>query len=156
MPRFHQPTTSRGFTLIELMITVVVIGILAGIAYPSFMDSIRKSRRAEAFNALATVQQAQERWRGNNAAYASDLAASAPAGLGLATGTPGGHYTISLADTGANTYKAIATANSSSSQVKDGSCAKLGVWMNGGQLSYGGTTTTGTLAYEATSPCWSR
>ncbi|MBK7458565.1 MAG: prepilin-type N-terminal cleavage/methylation domain-containing protein [Betaproteobacteria bacterium] len=56
--------TASGFTLVELMIAVVIVALLASIALPSFMDSIRKSRRSEAFAALSAVQQAQERWRG--------------------------------------------------------------------------------------------
>ena len=56
-----------GFTIVELTIALVVVGVLASIALPSFMDAIRKSRRSDAFAALSAVQQAQERWRGNNA-----------------------------------------------------------------------------------------
>lgn len=51
-----------GFTLIELMITVAIIGILGGIAYPSYQDSIRKSRRAEGKSAMMEVLQQQERY----------------------------------------------------------------------------------------------
>lgn len=52
----------NGFTLIELMITVAIIGILAGIAYPSYQDSVRKSRRAEGRTAIMEVLQQQERY----------------------------------------------------------------------------------------------
>lgn len=148
-----------GFSLIELMIVVVVVAVLAGVAFPSFMDAVRKSRRSEAFTALNAVQQAQERFRGNNATYASDLTGVAPAGLGLSSSTPGTYYTISLAtdtSTISTTYEAIATASSGSSQAKDGSCAKLGVRMSGGNLTYAGAAASGTLTYAASSPCWSR
>jgi len=51
----------QGFTLIELMIVVAIIGILAGIAYPSYQDSVRKSRRADAKGALLGFANAMER-----------------------------------------------------------------------------------------------
>ena len=68
------------------MIVVAVVGILAALALPSFFDSIRKGRRSEAVAALAQVQQAQERWRANNATYADNahLTTAWPAGLGMA------------------------------------------------------------------------
>jgi type IV pilus assembly protein PilE len=50
-----------GFTLIELMITVAIVGIMAGIAYPSYQDSVRKSRRADAKAVLANLSNAMER-----------------------------------------------------------------------------------------------
>lgn len=153
---FPARQSGRGFTLIELMIAVVVVAILAGLAFPTFMGAIRKSRRAEAFTALASVQQAQERWRANNASYASDLTSASPTGLALSSATPGSHYTISVANPDATSYEAIATAASGSTQAGDGTCAKLGVKMSAGNLTYGGTTAAGTLTYTATNPCWSR
>lgn len=138
------------------MIAVVIVGILASLAYPSFMGSIRKGRRAEAFAALTAVQQAQERWRANNSSYAGNLTAAAPTGLGLSSTTAGSLYGISLANAGATTYEAIATAVSGSTQVDDGNCAKLGVKMDGGNLTYAGASHSGTLSYAATNVCWSR
>ena len=46
----------RGFTLIELMITVVVIGILAAIAYPSYTDYIRRGKISQATSELSAMQ----------------------------------------------------------------------------------------------------
>lgn len=51
----------NGFTLIELMVTVAIIGILAGIAYPGYQDSVMKSRRADAEGALLGLANAMER-----------------------------------------------------------------------------------------------
>ena len=51
-----------GFSLIELMIVVAVIGILAAVAYPAYTDSILKGKRAEGRAALADLLQQQERY----------------------------------------------------------------------------------------------
>lgn len=157
--RCGKPQQARGFTLIELMITVVIIAILAAVAFPSFMDSIRKSRRSEAFTALNNVQQAQERFRSNNNAYTTNLTASPTAttpGLGLAATTPGGYYTISVNNAGPTSYDVSATAVSGTSQANDGTCSKLGVRLNGGNLEYASSTTSGTLSWSNSNPCWSR
>mgnify|MGYP003609124512 FL=1 len=54
-------TLLKGFTLIELMIVVAIVAILAAIAYPSYQDSVRKSRRADAKAALLDLAQFMER-----------------------------------------------------------------------------------------------
>lgn len=139
-----------GFTLLELMITLVVIAILASIAYPSFIDSIRKSRRADAVSALARVQQAQERWRANNGTYAGTLG-----GLSLSATSPDGHYGLALSNATALTYTVRATA-SSSAQLQDIKCRVLQIRMNDGVglVEYGSENSAGTLVTGTNNPCW--
>ena len=60
---------TRGFTLIEVMITVAIIAILASIALPSYQDSVRKARRAEARAALMQLMQQEERYYSLHTTY---------------------------------------------------------------------------------------
>jgi len=60
---------NKGFTLIELMIVVAVIGILAGIAYPSYQDYILRAKRGDGKAAILSAQLAQEKYRANNITY---------------------------------------------------------------------------------------
>lgn len=58
-----------GFTLIELMITVAIVGILTAIAYPSYQSQIRKTRRADAEGAVTALAAAMERFYVTNGQY---------------------------------------------------------------------------------------
>lgn len=64
-----RPLNQGGFTLIELLIVVAIIGILAAVAYPSYNDSVRKGKRAEARAALMNLLQQQERYLTQNNSY---------------------------------------------------------------------------------------
>ncbi|MHB9101711.1 MAG: type IV pilin protein [Sulfuricella sp.] len=82
---------TSGFTLIELMITVAVIGILAAIAYPSYQDSIRKSRRADAKSALLNAAQSMEKFYTENSKYTG-----ATVGTVVPASSTDGYYTLSF------------------------------------------------------------
>jgi len=73
---------SHGFTLIELMITVAIVGILAGIAFPSYTDAVLKSRRAEGRTALQDLLLQQERYMTQRNTY---LAFTTNTGTGATT-----------------------------------------------------------------------
>ena len=144
-----------GFTLIEMMVVVALVGILASIAYPSFIEAIRKGRRADAVSALTQIQHAQERWRANNGTYAGSLGAG---GLNLSTTSPDGHYSLAITNNTAQTYTVKATANSSSPQVDDTKCRVFQIRMNDarGLVEFGSENSAGTLNVAASNPCWSK
>lgn len=73
-----------GFTLIELMIAVAVIGILAGIAYPSYTEHVRRGRITEMTNELSTMRVRLEQFYQDNRNYGSTAAAC---GIGMPAGT---------------------------------------------------------------------
>ncbi|MEH6492137.1 type IV pilin protein [Halopseudomonas sp.] len=60
---------SRGFTLVELMIAVVILGILVSIAYPAYQDHVRRTRQADAQSQIMAFGSALERYRGKHFSY---------------------------------------------------------------------------------------
>ena len=71
----HASPRARGFTLIELMITVAVVGFLAAVAYPAYTNQIAKGRRAECRAGLYMAMQQQERYYTQFNVYAGSAAA---------------------------------------------------------------------------------
>lgn len=135
-----------GFTLPELMAVVVIVGILAAIAWPSYQEQARKSRRADAKNALMTAAGRQEQFILDRNTYTTDMRE-----LGYAS-DPGvsenGYYQF---DAVAGTCGSIgrcfvltATARSGSAQAGDSKCTAFSV------DSAGARTATGSLGND----CW--
>jgi prepilin-type N-terminal cleavage/methylation domain-containing protein len=65
--------TRKGFTLVELAVVIVIIGLLAAFGVPKFLNSVEKAKASEGFNYLSTVQAAQERYLAQNGAYATAI-----------------------------------------------------------------------------------
>lgn len=83
---------SRGFTLIELMIVVAIIGIIAAIGYPSYTTYVKKAGRAEAQALLLEVMERQEQAYRSNLRYTTELTAL---GYGATLETDSGRFVIS-------------------------------------------------------------
>lgn len=116
-------SAQHGFTLIEVMITVVIISILAAIAVPSYQNSVQKSRRADAKACLIEAAAAQEKYFYQNNTYTttvSDLNLSASCG-------DNGYYTLSMAagSTGGIGSSYALTATRAGAQTSDTSCGNF-------------------------------
>ncbi len=119
---------NSGFTLVEAMITVVILALLAMIAYPSFMQSVRKSKRTDAQTALTRTSNNLERFFGANSTYTTN---SALLGLTIDAGTAysdSGHYiiTVTAGATGiGSSYVVSANAAVGDMQTDDTGCTVL-------------------------------
>lgn len=120
---------TRGFTLIELMVTVVIITVLATLAYPGYRQIVQRSQRAQARAALLEAAMYMERFRAANHRYDLRLGvfpgdALAPVALPLSlrqTPTAGApHYRLVLAHVDANEYRLEAHP-----AISDGGCGVL-------------------------------
>lgn len=103
----------RGFTLIEVMVVVAIVGILAAIAYPSYQEYVRRTARADAQADLMELAQMAERFFTLNNQYAADRAGAAfPLAFNQSPRSGGARYNIDIAFPTADTYtlRAVPTA----------------------------------------------
>ncbi|MFT4241071.1 MAG: type IV pilin protein [Acidovorax sp.] len=106
---------ARGFTLIEVMITVAIIGILAAIALPSYSDYVRRGRIPEATSNLQTTYAKMEQWFQDNKAYYVSSSSTAACGVAMpgtsTTGTTGtlSYFTFTCTPSSSTAYKVTAT-----------------------------------------------
>ena len=110
-------TKFGGFTLIELMIVVVIVGILAMIALPAYQDYVRKSRRAEAISLMLDLQLTEEKYRANNPSYASTLAAMGITSSYVSDQVDPAYYTFAIV-AATNSYTITATPQGSQANDK--------------------------------------
>lgn len=116
--------TIRGFTLVELMIAVAVVGILAAVALPSYQDQVRKSRRSEAQAVLLNMAGRQQQFLLDTRAYASDATALGVAVPSSVSSAYTITFTVANSTTAPSTFSLAATP--SGGQIKD-KCGELTV-----------------------------
>jgi type IV pilus assembly protein PilE len=148
---------SAGFTLVELMVTIVIASILLSIAVPAYQSQIRKSRRVEARNAVLDLAAREERYLSIYNLYSqtpSELGYGASTTWAAVGAIGSGYYTLSVTKTDPDTTVALPTlptytitATATGTQLKDTACKTFTVDQLGQQTA---TDSSGT----ATTTCW--
>lgn len=139
--------TSKGFTLIELMIVVVIIALLAGIGIPSYLKSVVKTRRSDAKVALSELAQLQESYFADNQKYADTLTKLGKTAQQGVFPSPEGHYEIKISQSSARTFLLEATPRGAQAS-DDETCQTF--TMN----AAGEKKATGNGSRDTSNECW--
>ncbi len=129
----------RGITLLELMIVVVIVGLLASIAYPSYKSQVYKTRRADGKSQLMLTAQALQRCYTRSATYVGC------ANVAFPVTSPDGHYSVTAGGGGVTASAYTLIAAPVGDQAKDTKCGSLSLTSTGVQGS------TGSLPADS---CW--
>ncbi|WJW75084.1 type IV pilin protein [Thiohalobacter sp. IOR34] len=122
---------ARGFSLLELLVTVAVLAILAGLAIPTYQEARMRSRRGDAIASLLRLQLAQEAWRAGDVDYATLQELGWPGSLSL-----DGHYHLRLERRSAAGYLITATPRPGGAQAGD-RCGRFALNEEGPHLAPG-------------------
>jgi len=146
---FQAPRRGQGgFTLIELMIAVAIIGILLRLAFPAYQNSVMKSRRADAKTALLDLAQREERFLATQNQYTTSAPALGYAPTATVTSAApmtiqngsASFYTLEVTTSGSTSF--TATARPTGPQLaKDTQCKNFTIDNTGAQGVNGGTGT---------------
>lgn len=137
----------RGFTLIEVMIVVAIVGILAAIAYPSYVEHIRKGNRADAEASLMQLSQFMERYYTGTGRYSKTAGQTDVPDNPAPPYPTGTNYTFTITVGNAGTsYTATATPNTNGVMAND-KC---------GALTLTNTGLKGQASTATTADCWRR
>jgi type IV pilus assembly protein PilE len=138
----------RGFTLVETMIVIVIAGVLAALAYPSFVAQVQQTRRADALTALVQIESAQARFRSNGSRYGT------LAEIGVASTSAAGHYLLQATDNTADGFSVLAIA--AGAQTHDVACRYIELDVAGATTTYrSGPDTSVANRDSDNQKCWS-
>lgn len=140
MHRTLKPKRRGAFTLLELMIAVVVVAIIAAIAYPSYVESIRKSRRADAKSILSLVGERLERCFAECNSYTA-ASCGAPCPTLPVTSTEG-YYRVLAGPVAATSWSLTATPVAGKSQETDAACTSFTLTSTGAKSATGASAAT--------------
>jgi type IV pilus assembly protein PilE len=133
----------NGFSLIELMIAVGIVGILTAIAIPSYSAYVKRANRTDATRSLSVTAQALERCYSQNFTYA---AATCPMTLASPTTSSQGYYTVTISVTAGPPESYLLTATPLlAPQTDDAACTSF---------TLNSTGTQGATPAGATQTCW--
>jgi type IV pilus assembly protein PilE len=115
-----------GFSLIEILIVLVMMGILASIALPSYQSSVAKSRRADGKAALLDLSARSEKFFAQNNTYTTEISATTGLALGRTTSADG-YYNLGVAACASGTIARcyLLTATATGVHDNDTDCASL-------------------------------
>lgn len=137
-----------GFTLIEIMIAVLIVGIVAAVAYPSFDEYLNRAKRIDGRDFMLDIASNQEAFYAQNLSYANSITGGTQLAYG-STSSPDGYYTVAMTvlpagcsagGTRCRTYSLTATP-----VFQDSKCATL---------TYNNSGTEGSSGTGTTDECW--
>ena len=134
MSRTSETVSRKGFTLVELAVVIVIIGVLAAFGVPKFLASVERSKAAESFNYLSAVRGAEERYIAKEGQYASNVSL-----LDIIQATP--KY-FNIPTSGAITGEVGGTGTGSDSVGAGSSCWSMTLTRKSESSSYGEYTVT--------------
>ena len=114
----------KGFTLIECLLSITLMAILIGLAWPSLDKQWQISRRQDAQNSLLQLHLKQLRWRASHSQYASSLAELG----GISSVSSAGHYSLTLQNSSSQSYELHATAIGIQAQYS--ACARMSLFVS--------------------------
>jgi type IV pilus assembly protein PilA len=126
LQHLNKKKADEGFTLVELLVVVIIIGILAAIALPSFLNQATAAKQSEGRQNIAALTRAQQNWRGSNSTFANNLdklAIGVVKGTGVTDATSSSVYSYALIDTAADLATAGATPKDSKLKAYSGGTA---------------------------------